>query len=452
MIVCFKGRIKTFAFIFLIGLCLVFNSCKKREDTVGSDFVGSIVGFNVQSIDTATLVAYTTLGESISTRFAGTHFLGKMNDPELGTTTASIITQYSLLLGGNIWTNNNINIDSIVLQVKYLSQNSFYGNANTVQRFNVYELNEDLLIDSAYKSDRVFAYNSSKILGSTFTNFARMTDSVKYTLGGKQITLPGHLRINLNDAGYIQKFETAPSSTFSTAEAFQAYFKGLVITAETNPLTPGEGSIAFLDLRNNSGVTSVVVYYNDSLKIEFPIFNENNIRLNKFEHSVSSTIQLQPKTSDGPRTHQNITYAQGLGGIKTRILIPYLADFVKNQNIALSSAEVTFTVASNFPTDVYKPSPALNLFDSDKNGLNVPIRDFNLIRPDRSVYGGILSNNQYKFNITNHVQNLLTTYRQTGKIDDFGLNLFVPTENPYRVILDTSPGKIKLKLNYAVIK
>jgi hypothetical protein len=452
MIVCFKDRISPFSLLLFVCMVFTFSSCLKKEDTVGDDFVGAIVGFDVQSSDTSTLIAYTSQDDSVNTRLLTYYYLGQINDADLGIATSSIITQFSLPILGNSYDNSTAKIDSIVVQLKYFRNTSYYGNQQSIQEFTVYQLAENLNYDSVFRSNRNYAYNAAIPLGSTQTSFNHMEDSIKFQLGSSLVALPGHMRINISDPSFIQYFKNAPNSVFANDASFIAYFKGLIIIPTTNPLGLNEGAIANIDLRNDNfnrnTISSVVVYYNDSLSASFPIYNDVNIRLNQFKHQHTITIPVQPLLGG---SHQNMNYVKGNAGLKTRILIPHLFDYIKNKNIAISKAELIVTAANARDNAPFELSPVLSLYDSDENGRTTFIRDYNPFTDSRNYYGGIETNNTYTFTITKHIQYLFKQYQELGVNQNYGLNLFVSSD-PYRVILDTSPGKLKLKLSYTVIK
>jgi hypothetical protein len=458
MTVCFKGRINFFVFLSFIVSFTSLYSCKKKEDNVGDDFIDERVGFDVRIEDTLTVTAYTTIDDSARTRSLSPYYLGGINDAIIGTVRASVVTHITLPILGSTWNASAANrIDSIVLQVKYFPiEPTYIGNKNTVQRFKLYQLDETLSNDSAYYSRRQFEFNAAKPLGEIQTNFASIKDSVSISLGGRTTTLAPHLRIRVTDANFINYFKSATPDNFSTTQKLQEYFRGFIIEPD-DPATlgPNEGAIAYVDLKSttqrSNTVTALVVYYNDSLSTEFPIYTsndekaDNNIRLNQFSHQFNSNIDIQPKIGGMPAS---VNYASGLSGLKTHIQIPHLYNVIKDKKIALLSAEVFIKVVSGSGTSFAPLSPTLNLFNSDSLGKNTFFRD---ISGGFSFSPGTLSGETYKFNITQHLQYLLKQYSIKGRNENYGLNLLIPGD-PYRVILDTSPENIKLKLTYTVTK
>jgi Domain of unknown function (DUF4270) len=453
MTVCFKGRINLFAFTLLV-CSFTFTSCRKNESTVGTDLVDGITGFNLKWSDTSTLVCYTTIGDSFPTRDASSYILGKMNDPELGIATASLISEFTppTSLPTN-WDNTTIAIDSVVLQLKFLNRLSYYGNLTTSQTIRVYELGETLNPDSSYRTDRNYAYNPSKPLGTWNGSLNKLEDSVSITLNGSTVTLPPHIRIRLDDADFLNRFKTTPTSTYASIVAFKSVFKGLIIQPETTPLNAGEGGMVNMEMRSNA-VTSVVLYYDGTQKVEFPLSDPNNaIRYNQFKHEHLITLPIQAKNMG---SHRDVNYVKSMGGLKTRILIPFLFDYIKSNKIMVNKAEVIIPIVPGTNTGNYLTPTSMRLFSSDSLGRNELIADV-LDANSLNYYGGGYnsSTQTYTFNIMRHVQQTLNSYAQTGLNSNYGLNLFIQGDNPVsasRVILDTRPGKVKLKLSYTVIE
>ncbi len=451
MIVCFKDKTKLLLLLLLIGS--ITPSCHKNENTVGDDFVGALVGFDVKSIDTTQIIAYTSIDDSVLTRYTSYYLMGSMNDPDFGTAHSSIITQYMPPTLSSGWDNSSIHIDSIVLQLRYVGPTFKYGNLNSTQTIRVYELAEDINADSSYRSDRNYQYDATKPIG-TWQGVFNLEDSIRYTYAGQAVSLAPHLRIKLDAPEYINKFTSANSAVFASTGAFQAYFKGLVIAPDWSP-TPGQGGIAHIDLKTDSYlrnmITSVVVYYDSVQKVEFPIYPDDNIKYNKFSHEHTGTIPIQPRMGG---VHSDVNYVKSMAGLKTRILLPNIFDYTKQQNIAINGAEMIIPLVQGSTSDMYSAPVSIRLFASDSLGRNQIITD---AFSGLDYYGGVYnsSSKQYSFNIIRHVQNLLTQYKQHGLNYNYGLNLFIQADNPVsasRAIIDTRPGKIKLKLSYTVIK
>lgn len=446
MTVCSKDRISIPFLALCIGLFLLV-SCRKNEDTVGSDFVGARVGFDVQSCDTATVVAYTSIHDSVPTSRLSYFMLGNMNDPEFGVSRAAISTQVDIP-NINFPSFSGTRIDSIVLQLLYVSPASVYGNTATTQVVNVYELNEDMIQENIY-SNKKFETKPTPI-GTWVSDFTHLGDSVPISLNGQIVNLPPHIRIRLNETGFVTKMNNAGPEKFTTTEVFKSFLKGFYISSELSPLSVGQGAMAYLNM--SKATTAMIVYYNDSLKAEFPISGSSTLKGNTYFHTFSSNIAVQPAMGG---THRNSCYVQPTAGLKTRILFPHLFDFATNKNIAITGAEVIVSIDQTKDTSLYKLPSRMLLNASDSQGLLE--RPFDLYTSDGNAYYGGYYNGkgEYSFNIQRQVQYWFNQYKNYGLNTNYGLNLIVPSDNPVganRAILDTRAGKVKLKLSYTVIK
>jgi hypothetical protein len=446
MTVCSKDRISIPFFVLCIGLFLL-ASCRKNEDTVGSDFIGARVGFDVQSSDTSSVVAYTTLHDSVLTYKLSYFILGNMNDPQFGVSRAAISTQVDLP-EINFPSFSGSKIDSIVLQLPYATSSSVYGNKFTTQVIKVYELNENLVQNELYSS-RKFGTNPISI-GTWSSDFTHLADSVPISLNGATVMLPPHIRIKLDETNFLNKIKTAAASNYTTSEVFKSFLKGFYISPELSPLSTGQGAMTYINMARSTA--AMVIYYNDSLKAEFPISGSSTLKGNSYFHTFSNNITIQPALGG---THQNTCYIQPTAGLKTRILFPYLFDFAKDKNIAITGAEIVVSIDQTQDTSIYKLPTRLLLNASDSLGtLEQPIDLFTL--DGIAYYGGYYKGNgEYSFNIQRQVQFWFNRYKNSGVNANYGLNLIVPSDNPVganRAVLDTRAGKVKLKLSYTVIK
>lgn len=432
----------------------MLGACRDKEESVAADFVGQRNPFDVSYHDTTTLIAYTTRHDSIRTRALTYYMLGNLNDPEIGTTAANLFTQYGLPYGDFSF-GSSVIIDSVVLQLPYATTSSFHGELNTPQTIRVYEMNEDLSSadDSFYFSNRNYAY-APVVLGEYTGSYSNIDDSVTIKSGSITTRVAPHIRIRLDQLSTVLKDRfadpaTQSSGTYVSDTSFKSKFKGLAIVSSATP-PPGSGCITYLNIRTNAA--AVVVYYNDSLKAEFPIYKNSCIHTNQYLHSYLPGISIQPAYST---VHSDINYMQPATGLKTRILFPHLFDYVKNHKIAITGAELVFTAKPGTFNPLFSLPLVVKLRASDSLGRNAIIMD-EVISP--SYYGGILGSDQtYRFNVVREIQSIINAYQNQHENINYGLNLFVPADYPVtaqRVVLDTrrETGNLKLNLTYTVIK
>ena len=450
--VCWADKTNKLLYL-LFFLVTLSTSCQKKENSVGSDFVGSRNPFEVSYQDTTTLVAFTSSRDSFDTKVLRYLMLGQLNDPIMGFSKCDIITQFSLPVEQfNFGFDVPLvpTIDSIVLQLPYTTNTSYYGDTNAVQHLNVYELTEDLIYDSAYYSNRNYS-SSSTLLGQYNGSYGNMSDSVNLAYSHDTIRLGPHIRVRLDNITPLFKDRfTLPDANsagwFSTNVAFQQVFKGLVIksTSISSPI----GCLAYFNLY--APEAAVVIYYNDSLKNEFPIY-QNTVHTNKFSNTINPSISIQPRLGG---VHSDVNYLMP-SALKTRITMPYLLDYVKHNKIAITGAELILTIKSGTTSTLYTPPKTLILTGSDSIGNIASSYDLDI---GRTYYGGYIEgDSRYRFNIIRQLQYMINEYQNNQRNSNFGFNLYVSPYNPVtaqRLVLDTKrgAGSFKLNLTYTVIK
>ncbi len=452
MIICWKDRTKN-AFLILLSVLFFSISCKKENNEIGSDVIGNRSGFDIQVTDTFTVISYSSVADSVDTRFASYYMLGQMNDPVLGISTSNLVTQF--LYPVSNFTFSGMTIDSAVVQLRYAGKTALYGK-NTTQTIKLYELTEDLntSLDATFFSNREYQINNTE-LGSYNGEF-NLNDSVILTIDGTRYSYAPQMRIKITDPNFINKLQLAADSSFSNPTQFKSAFKGFYITAEQMGMAAGDGAVAYINMRTDNAESALVVYASKAgvqSKFEFPFGGTNEVKTNQFKHSAIP-VTLQPMQSGN---HQNTCYVQGGAGIKTRILIPNLLDLVKNNQVAIQSARIEFKLA-NVDTSIYQLPTRLNIWDAYPNGTRKMIADFS---ESLSYYGGFYdqSTQSYSFHINRYIQEVFNNYTNNKTNTNFGLNLFVPEDYPVsvnRAVFNTDSTlidkKIKLILTYTVIK
>ena len=460
-----KDRTKQYLSLFLVFLSL-FTACRKdNSNTIGANFIGTRNGFNAISTDTSSIILFSSKNDSVPTRSLTYFMLGDMNDPIFGKTKSNIYTQFSVPSGFGF---GGVAIDSIVLQLGFVSTTSYYGNISTPQDISVYELKEQSVnnADSGYFSNRSYQISSAgtRVLPAPIGYFSgkfNLLDSFYETIGGISFTLIPHIRIKLSPA-FCSKLQRAESTgAFLTDAAFQTYINGLAILAQTpdSRLNPGQGAIVYLNPRS-SLVSGIAVYYGGGAsKIVFPIA-PTDLTTNQYSHTTS--LALKPYMNVIPSSN-NECYVQSNAGIKTRVLIPNIDSMIfdkktgEKHDIAVIGAQLIFTLADGKEDAVFTVPNNLWLQSSDSIGRIAFSEDYFETYP-ANYYGGTYDpvNRQYSFNIVRHVQHLLNTYRQTGKSINYGMNLIIPADDyiygigASRVVLNTK--KAKLNFSYSVIK
>ncbi|MEY2924215.1 MAG: hypothetical protein RLZZ337_763 [Bacteroidota bacterium] len=403
-----------------------------------------------------TLITCRTISEdSIRTDSLNSNILGAINDPEFGTSVASLIMQPRIDESG--FDLNGNTIDSAVLTLKYdkaqilggIENVLSYGDLSSEIEIDVYKLDETLDVDRQYYS------NFNPVLGSKIGSFKgtfNFFDSVWVKINGDSSRVSPQLNIRLNNS-FGQEMLDQPASTYASVDDFLTYLKGIVLVPKSN-LASGKGAIVGIDLRNSN--TRLSLYYNDSLSTNIPV-GPSSERINFYSVTSQSSITNQQMGSG----HYNSTYVQAMGGPKVKIDIPDLDAFIsKGEKVVINEAEITFTLDQSKITTAFPAPKRLLLLrpHPDDARPTVFIDYVDAIFPPQgwtgyTNYGGLLESDQYTFHFNRYLQELVDEHLETGMNNFRGFYLSIPSDfpiTPSRAVLKTDPtlGEVKVSITY----
>lgn len=425
-------------------------SCSKRPNQIGADIQPNQGLISLQFSDTVDIIAYSVKDDSVRTDHTGSNLFGSMKDPVFGTTTAGFYTQIRLSTSTHDF-GTNPQLDSLVLQLVYAG---YYGDTATMQTLRVYELLDSISIDSAYYS------NQFRQVGTTdFANY-QFSPKPNTPFVMDEDTLTPLIRVRLNDISpeLGNKLLAATKDDLSSNSAFQDYFYGLYVTADA--VSQG-GAISYFNLPVN--LSRVTIYYRndaeDSLRYEFYI-TSTEARYNTYTHLnyADASPELKNQVLNGDTLlGRNQFYLQAMGGLKTKLKFPGLAQIQQKTDgrIIVNEAKLIFTVAS-VDTTLYTAPTQLALVRNNNDG-TYSVLDDQL--QTGSYFGGTYksSGNNYQFRINRYVQNLLSN----DSLDyDPGLFLFIQGGSAvaHRLILNginpqiDTLTRLQMQLNYSVVK
>ena len=433
MILYFKDKINKFSFLGFILILFIQISCKKEIDTAGYNLIGQGKDLNVTYTDTFTVEAYTVQMDTLATHRQSYYMLGAMNDAEFGITKAHIVTEFNLPGGASTFTfgGAKAKIDSVVLQLPFATSTSYYGDINTEQEFQIYQLAEKLSFDSVYRSNRIPKYSTPYInnlidngidfnLDTYWKGLFKLSDTLTYPLGTQNEVLVPHLRIKLNN-NYRHFFRDMDIQGNLNSTTFKNIFKGLYIKSIGSPML-NSGAISYFNLYANSTNTcaGIAVYYNDSLKALFPINYGGESRYNQFEHSdFPHKLQvLLPKDSikivNGiPDTIA--AYVQGAAGTKIRINLPYIFELLKAYpNVLINGAELVVPIVNGTDAGNYSTPTQMFLTSSDSLGRNTYLYQKDLLLEAVNYSGGgfLAGRKEYRFNFARTIAYLYDQYKK----------------------------------------
>ncbi|NLN96481.1 MAG: DUF4270 domain-containing protein [Bacteroidales bacterium] len=423
------------AFVMLIAIAIFSASCTDNNDLIGLNIQPPGEELKYFVTDTFSVFAYSVREDSVKTDKLGLSLLGSMFDPVFGKTTASIYTELRL-------TSLQLNfgegavIDSIILKMAYVG---VYGDSSTMQTFRVYEMTENIDIDSSYYSNKITAYGSQ--IG--FEQIIPPVDSIPVDT----IKIAPSLRIPLNDGGILaEKLLSGTSDDYSSNEKFREFFKGIYITAD--PVDEvGKGALLTYNLISDA--TTITVYYHnfekDSLKYNFTISNASGRYGHYYHYGYADAEEsLRQQIISGDTTlGSNKIYLQPLGGVKTYLRFPTITSL--GTDISINEAKLILT--DNDPSAGFTQPPRLSIgkLTDDKGKTTILDDQFE----GETYFGGYYKDSEYTFRLSRYVQDRILN----KDAEDFGLTLLVPAASsvPHRVVLNgtnTDAGKIRLVITY----
>jgi len=387
----------------LLSLMFFSQGCKKEINSIGLDLKDPNDLLNATFTDTVTLTAYSAtnlyLKDTLNTTGLVFNYLGCINDPVFGTTTASIYTQL-VPSSYNINFDKSAKLDSIVLTLRYTG--GFYGDTLNSFAIKVYELKENMS-DKIYYQNNTIAYKQENLAGSAFYLTPKPKTKVKV-----DTLLEPHIRIRLSDE--LGNLFLKNADKTKTAEIFKEFFKGLYISAE--PFRNG-GCLVNFSLVN--ALSGIQLYYkpNDTAKqqqFSYIISNTDAVRFNNYQHNYEAgnpNFVAQVLNKDTVKG-EKMLYVQSMGGVKTKIAFPNIKVFKKinEGKIVINKAELVITNIGE-DLDLYPNPVRLNIQAVNPSGKLVIIPD--AITGSSTYFGGGYDekSKQYRFRITRYIQSII---------------------------------------------
>ncbi len=430
--------------VLWLSLFALIVNCKKDENFIGTELQNEDI--NVSRIDDFSLTTHTTLADSLRSDELSISTLGSYNDVVMGKTNSSFFTQLRIPVDNVNFSGSgpitNIVLDSVVLSLEYQDH---YGNLNP-QTFEVYQLNEDMDIDSAYYNGRSFANLGTNLVQSGFGTQTPDPTSTVYADGD---SLPAQLRLKLENSFGQAILNESGNTSLADNESFAQFIKGLEVKVNNPSQAPGEGGIFLMNLLSEN--SKVTLYYrdtalNDTVQFEL-LINTFTARNNLTTHDYTGT-QVAAQIADST-LGQNEVYIQGLQGLKTEISLNDILR-LKDSGIVINKAVLTM------PVDYTSG----NAFDPNEQLLIVRNEEgIKYLMPDQTMFTGTAglanvggqwdeNNSQYEFVITRYINNLLTGNFPNNRITLESSSAMV---TPNRVILfghNSVTNKPKLTITY----
>jgi hypothetical protein len=423
----------------MILSAFIFSSCTKKDD-IGKELIelpGDKLG--VGFTDTINILTYSERVDSFATSQLRTNMLGSYYDNVMGTTTTGFYTQIRMP-SNDLEFGNNVVCDSVVLTLEYAY---LYGEDTlTSQNIKIYELDEDMYMDTAYYSNKVFAVKQPEI-GNNDVVF-----NLQDSLYEGENKVHAHLRLKIDNSFGYKILDKSGSTELSDNENFTKFIKGLYVVAEKKN-TGG----ALVGIQLLSAFSRLAIFYHndeDTLIANF-IINENTARVQNFDHddyvNASGPFVSQVINGDTNLGKQNV-YLQPMAAVKSYIKFPYLEKYSDNGPVALNKAELILNVDGLFE-DFNGAPPKIALVKKTFDGKLSYLID----KEEGGVYyGGIYDEDKkmYYFTITRHLQSILN-----GDEKDYGMYVLIEGSgiSPKRVVFGgpNNPNGMRLRMYYTKV-
>ncbi len=401
----------------LFFLSNVIISCKKQvnKSLIDNTLPNSDI-INAQYIDTFSFFLKTERIDSVKIYNDGFKYIGSNQDPVFGRTDAELYSHFSL---PNNVTNIQFPSDAVVDSAKIILvfTENFVGDTAIPQRYQVYLLNENLVSDTTYYSNKTFTYINTPLADIEIK-------PVEFS-GFKTIQIPVY-------KDFVQSI-ISNSQYLVNNDIFQNTYKGFYITTKNTLLnsSTSQGALMKIDLANT--ISGLYVYYHtgnppalkESKVYQFTFNNNNTVKVNHFNYNYSSgaNVYLYNQLTGNLSSCPQLVFVKGLNGCRIKVDIPALKTLHETwKNIAINRAEVVFKVDKSFiSSSYYEPPLGMSLLALDSAGNEVfTVDQYYSETYPYIAYDGYYnsSTGEYKFNISRYMQHLLS-----GKTKYYGLVL-----------------------------
>lgn len=389
--------------IWMLGLSLslALFSCTD-PDLIGLEIQPQSDRITITTLDNdgAFLSLSSTVEDSVKSYENSLNLLGSYTDPVFGDVEAHFSTQLLLSESAVDFGDNPI-ISSAVLHLTY---EGCYGDSAQQMEIEVAALDESIFADSSYYSNQVI--DATNVLAShAFFPYESDPD----TLGKYSIQIP------LDVLG--QTVLGASSNYLVDNTAFVEYFKGIQVRT-----TALSGSVLYFNLTDVDSRLEII--YNDSLEFDL-VMGSGATRLNHFSQAHQLTDELA---------------VQSMGGYNLKMLLD--TDLISSLQDSLAAKPInkaTLTFQQTNATEQLKAHTSLSLVRVDSSGTKLFVTDFFEVP---GHFGGELKNNQYVFNISKYLNQLIS---QELPVEDLYLMPNGASVNANRTLFT---GEVELNITY----
>ena len=300
--------------------------------------------------------------------------LGYYVSPNFKGTKASFSNQL-LLSENSVDFGQNAILDSAILSLSYAG---YYGDTTAQMSIKIQQLNQEIFFDSSYYSNTTLSSSPFSVpleyqfLPRPNTNVYVNNDTIGAKSQSFRVDAIGQLIL---DAGTENLVDNA---------AFSSFFKGIQILVQDNSAS---SSIVYFNLKDSG--SKLTLYYNDSLSYDL-LIGSGAARINHFETDESQFLS-------------SVYGVQSMGGVELHLTFNQLQQLKQSlSNKVINQALLKFKVQNS--SDINPAHATLSLVRLDSSGSKYFLSD---ILEGQTHFGGDLEDNQYVFNISKYMLDLV---------------------------------------------
>jgi hypothetical protein len=378
--------------------------------------------FSTTFTDTLKVTRATVMLDSVLTSTQTGAVVGHYKDPVFGDVSATIYTQISLPYNSDTGAYAAFAVtsaDSIKTVVYdsmyvYLVHNGFsYGDSTKPLTLNIHRLTEDFVKGKKYQNTDALAYNPTPLVSQklTYKDFKRATVSTTDSL----------IRFKMPDALGNEIFSLVNKPEGRDIDKFTAAVKGFAFTFNNN-----DDAVHGITL---SLASYPAIYYHvkdDTVQKYIPLsFLAERFSEIKTNRSGTPLQDLKVLGAIPAELTGNKSYIQTGSGITTKVTFPTLSNLLKagSSNVAINKAELIIEPDLDQISGSYKPPLQIALVEIGKDNrlkkVSGNIEDFvalDVASGTQYISDYSTTNNNYKFNFTSYIQEILNNRKTSDGI------------------------------------
>jgi len=426
--------------VFLVLTGLV--SCEPQTDP-NTNLIPPGDSLQLLSTDTTTIKAWIEKDDTLRTDNSDRVLLGSMYDPVFGKTQASFYSTFGI--AGNHTPIANSVVDSVVLTMR---ADGGYGDLTKMtgyQVLEVFEVTENIPAAPTKGYNSTYSFNYNPVPLATY-GFAP-----QFFPQGIE---PAAIRIKLNPSLGARFFVVGNTIN---SENIGNYIKGVYVRIRPDVpgmQAPGQGGLVYFKL--NSDVSSIKIYWHagssNTVTLKLPMASGNR-RFTVFSHDYTyADPALQTKLADTSNTTaSDKMYIQSNQGLRMKMKLPFLQDYVAGGKVVVNKAEFVFPV--DLTQDLIKyPQPSnIMIYYKGSDGLLHFTDDIVYTYYD-SFYD--VTTKEYKIVITQHIQHILNNIAGIPKEFYFDIPVLSKNTDAFRFVINSpehSTNPMRLNLSYTRI-